>query len=364
MIKIGILGLGGIAQLSHLPMLLNLPDAFEIAAGYEPSPSVARAVAARYGVPKLYATAEELISAPEVQAVLVLTPDPMHALLAEKCIECGKHVLIEKPLAMNSRDIKKLVEAEAHNPGVVAMVGYMRRFAYPFLKARELLAADERPVRYVRFRDIILEGDYYVAQTTRTYSAHEYNDMPSGSGEALAKMKYAQHSAGLGETATEMQRNAYQMLLGLGCHTFSAVRELIGPPREVKSVLTSGNGTHFAALLQYDGFIGVYEMVNDQEFVQFDAAIEIFQGDRKLKIKYETPYIRFLPHSLEVTERPAGGEARTTVYGPNYGDAFQNELRAFYDCIVGKKSPKTSLADSLEDITLFETMAKMAVKEG
>ena len=35
-------------------------------------------------------------------------------------------------------------------------------------------------------------------------------------------MKYEQHSVGLGEDATEMQRNVYQMLLGLGCHSFSA----------------------------------------------------------------------------------------------------------------------------------------------
>lgn len=364
MVNIGILGLGGIAQLSHLPMLYNLPEEFTVVAGYDPSPSVSHNVAHRYNVPKLYDTSEALIADPNVQAVLVLTPDPMHATLAKACIEAGKHVLVEKPLAMNSDDIRMLVETQKAHPGVVAMVGYMRRFAYPFLKAKELLAADERPIQYLRFRDIILEGGYYVGQTTKTFSARKVGDMPAGSAEKMAEMKYAQHSVGLGQDATEMQRNAYQMLLGLGCHTFSAVRELVGLPKEVKSVLTSGNGTHFASLLQYDGFIGVYEMVNDQEVVQFDAAIEIYQGDRRLKIKYETPYIRFLPHSLVVDEHPAGGEARTTVYGPHYGDAFQSELAYFHECITQGKAPKTSLEDALEDITLFEQMAKMVTKEG
>jgi predicted dehydrogenase len=184
-------------------------------------------------------------------------------------------------------------------------------------------------------------------------------DLPAGAGEKLAAMKYEQHSAGLGADADERRRNAYQMLLGLGCHTFSAVRELVGLPKEIKSVLTSRNGTHFVSLLQYDGFIGTYEMINDQNVVQFDAAIEIFQGTRKLLIKYDTPYIRHLPYSLEVIES-AAGDTKTTLYGPDYHDAFETELRHFADCIVRGKKPKTSLADSLEDIELFQKMAKMA----
>ncbi len=153
------------------------------------------------------------------------------------------------------------------------------------------------------------------------------------------------------------------MLLGLGCHTFSAVRELIGAPLKIKSVLTSGNGTHFVSLLQYNGFIGTYEMINDQEVVQFDAAIEIFQGDRVMKIKYETPYIRWLPHSLEVIESTAA-DTKTTIYGPDYRDAFETELKHFHECITNGQKPKTSMSDSLEDISLFEQMVKMIDIEG
>ena len=179
--------------------------------------------------------------------------------------------------------------------------------------------------------------------------------------EKLAAMKREQHSAGIGAGANEVQRTAYQMFLGLGCHSFSAVRELIGLPKEINTVLGSKNGTHLVALLQYDGFIGTYEMINDQNVVQFDAAIEIFQGARKLLIKYDTPYIRHLPYSLEVTET-IDGNSKTTLYGPDYHDAFETELIYFADCINKRQKPKTSLADSLLDIELFEKMVRMMVE--
>jgi predicted dehydrogenase len=363
MIRVGILGAGTIAQVSHIPMRRNLAADFEIEAVYDLSPGLSALVQKKFNIPRVYDSAGALIASKNIDAVFVLVPDPMHCALALAAIEAGKHVFIEKPLAMNAADIRRLMDAEAKHPECTVMVGYMRRFASSFLKAKELLETDRRPVEYIRFRDIILEGRYFIGQTTNVIRAKNQSDYPQGAAEELARMKREQHSAGLGSDATEMQRNAYQMLLGLGCHTFSAVRELIGPPREVKTVLSSRNGTHFISLLQYDGFIGTYEMVNDQSVVQFDAAIEIFQGTRKLLIKYDTPYIRYLPYSLEVVES-TGENSKTTTCGPDYRDAFETELTYFASCIANKKKPKTSLADSLEDIELFQKMALMVQKEG
>ncbi len=363
MIRVGFIGVGGIAQLSHFPMMRDLPDMFSIEAIHDISPSLCATIAKKYNVPKVYDSADALVADRDIDAVLVLTSDPLHCEMALKAIEAGKHVLIEKPVCMNSADVRALMEAEARHPGVCVMVGYMRRFSNAFLKAKALLAADDRPVKYVRFRDIICEGGFYTGQTVRPMRSRGLSDMPAGSLEQLQQMKYAQHSIALGEDATEMQRNAYQMLLGLGCHSFAAVRELIGLPKEVKAILTSGNGTHFVSLLQYDGFIGTYEMVNDQDVVQFDASIEIYQGDRLISIKYDTPYLRYLPDALKVIESTKD-DTKTTLYGPDYHDPFKNELIHFHDCIANGAKPKTCLADSLEDITLFEQMAKMVVKEG
>lgn len=363
MIRVGLIGCGGIAQLAHIPMLRDLSDMYTIEGCYDLSPSLQETVAHRYNIPKVYTSEDDLVNDKDIDLVFVLTSDPLHCTMALKAIEAGKHVLVEKPLCMNSVDIERLIAAQKEHPGVKAMCGYMRRYSPAFLKMRELLENDNRPIQYIRFRDIIREGDFYIGQTWTPLRSRNLSDMPAGAFEQMKQMKYEQHSIGLGEDATDMQRNAYQMLLGLGCHTFAAVRELVGLPKEIKAVLTSGNGTHFVSLLQYNGFIGTYEMINDQDVVQFDAAIEVYQGDRLIRIKYDTPYLRYLPSTCEVIDSTKK-DTKTTLYGPDYHDPFKNQLIHLYDCIVNDKQPKSDFNDALQDIVLFEKMARMVVSEG
>ncbi|MEK9618267.1 MAG: gfo/Idh/MocA family oxidoreductase, partial [Deltaproteobacteria bacterium] len=104
-----------------------------------------------------------------------------------------------------------------------------------------------------------------------------------------------------------------------------------------------------------------YELVNNQEIVQFDATIEIYQRDRRLKINYETPYVRHQSSTLELSEY-AEGNAQTTIYGPDYKDPFVNEICEFHDCIAVSLKPKTSLQDSLEDLELFQKIIETLKK--
>ncbi len=191
MIRIGLIGAGAIAQLAHLPVLQNLWDKFEIAGITDVSPSFCDEVKKRYGIPRVYKSADEMLGDASVDAVFVLSPDPLHCDFTIKAIEAGKHVLVEKPLAMNSSDIRRMLAAESANPGVVVMVGYMRRFAQPFLKAKELLSQDNRPIKYVRFRDIILEGDFYIGQTRKLIDASGRNDIPNDMPN-LSKLQFDQ----------------------------------------------------------------------------------------------------------------------------------------------------------------------------
>ncbi|MFV0412607.1 MAG: Gfo/Idh/MocA family protein, partial [Oscillospiraceae bacterium] len=239
MVRVGLIGAGEIAQLAHLPVLRNLPGLFEITGITDVSLQMCRQVQQRFNIPTVFETPAQLIASPEVDAIMVLSSDPFHCEFALAALQAGKHVFVEKPLAMNVPDVEKLVEAQKRHPGQVGMVGFMRRYASPFLKAKEILQTSPLPIQYVRFRDIIREGDFYVRQTSSTVAAHQFADAPAGGKEQLAQMKHAQHSVALGQEAGAVQRSAYQMLLGLGCHSFSAVRELSGPPKKVVSVLTA-----------------------------------------------------------------------------------------------------------------------------
>jgi predicted dehydrogenase len=100
------------------------------------TPEKSQAVAERLGLPKGYATYADLLADPEVDAVHLTTPNRLHFEEARGALAAGKHVICEKPLAMNSAESAQLVEL-ARQSGLAAGVNYNIRF-YPLcLEARE-----------------------------------------------------------------------------------------------------------------------------------------------------------------------------------------------------------------------------------
>ena len=101
------------------------------------TPEEARGAADKLGLPKAYATLDELLADPAVQVVHITTPNRHHFSMASVALRAGKHVLCEKPLAMNSAESAALVEL-ARKTGLAAGVNYNVRF-YPLcLEARDM----------------------------------------------------------------------------------------------------------------------------------------------------------------------------------------------------------------------------------
>ena len=212
-VRVGLIGTGTVAQMMHLPILSDLHDLYRITAVSDVSPSVLSAIAEKYQA-KAYASPFDLCRADDVDAVFVLSPDQYHAEYAKAAIEAGKHVFVEKPVCLCPQELEELIALQKQHPDQICMVGYMRRFATGFLKCQELLAGDDRPIEYMRFRDIILEGDYFMGQARQPILAQ--NDIPA---EALAESRqrrYNQLCQALGADCTEQQRVTYTMLAGLG----------------------------------------------------------------------------------------------------------------------------------------------------
>ena len=89
----------------------------------------------------------------------------------------------------------------------------------------------------MRFRDIILEGDFFMGQTRLPYLCSDIPDEAKVDGSARRKEQLIR---ALGPDSTEQQRITYVMLTGLGSHTLSAVRELVGLPVEIEGVAVAG----------------------------------------------------------------------------------------------------------------------------
>ena len=99
-LKVGVIGLGEVAQVVHLPVLAALPQLFEVESACDISPALVLQVGDRFGIPRRYAEPAELIAAGGIDAVLVLNSDEYHAECVIDALDHGLHVLVEKPMCL------------------------------------------------------------------------------------------------------------------------------------------------------------------------------------------------------------------------------------------------------------------------
>lgn len=128
LIKVGIIGCGGIANSKHMPSLAKVNDC-EMVAFCDIVPEKAEAAAKKFGTAdaKFYTDYKELLADPEIEVVHVCTPNRSHSIITVDALHAGKHVMCEKPMAINSVEAKKMVDA-AKETGKKLSIGYQSRF--------------------------------------------------------------------------------------------------------------------------------------------------------------------------------------------------------------------------------------------
>lgn len=345
-LKTGIIGLGEVAQIIHLPILESLNQQFEIAALCDVSPGLLRWAGEKYRVQNLYSDASELALQNDLDAVLVLNSSEFHAQCAIAAIEQGKHVLIEKPMALTMSDAEAVIAAK-NNAKVQVMVGYMRRFAPAFTQAIEEIQTLGK-IQYVNIRDIIGPNRFFIDQTSKV---HRFDDVPDSAKENRNTLSQQMMDEAVGDVPQAI-KNVYTMLCGLGCHDLSAMRELIGMPRRVVSAVQWNNGRFLVVVFEYDGFYATFEIGGDAQG-RFGAHMEVLGQTKQLKLQYNTPYIRHLPTMLSIGETHQDA-FQETVVRPTFKDSYTFELEYFYDLITKGGNAKTSPEDYTEDLKLFQ----------
>jgi predicted dehydrogenase len=102
----------------------------------------ARRLAERFSIPRVTTSWEELVHDPEIEAVVIGTPNAFHAPQAVSCLRAGKHVLVEKPMARTVAEADEMVQA-ARGSGSSLMVAHCWRFRDEVRSLRERIAAGE-----------------------------------------------------------------------------------------------------------------------------------------------------------------------------------------------------------------------------
>ena len=140
-VKWGILSVAKHYTLRCQIPLRSCPEVEILALGSR-DPARAKDAAAKMGIPRAYGSYEEVLADKEVEAVYIPLPNHLHAEWVKKAADAGKHILCEKPFAMNAAETEEAIRY-AQKKGVLIMEAFMYRFHPQWKRVKELLEAGE-----------------------------------------------------------------------------------------------------------------------------------------------------------------------------------------------------------------------------
>jgi predicted dehydrogenase len=134
-LKLGIIGFGRIAA-AHAGAIMDLHDSVELTAVATRQSDKAKYITEKFGAKKNYSDYHELLNDREIDAVIVCLPNYLHHPVCIDVAKAQKHILVEKPIAMNVMETDDIIKAAQEN-GISLMVAQSRRFSDAMMKIRE-----------------------------------------------------------------------------------------------------------------------------------------------------------------------------------------------------------------------------------
>ena len=141
---LGVIGAGNFSKMTLMPALSKTPARLAYIADLDPA--AARHVAKKFGVEKATTDYKVMLADPDVNAVIIPVRHHLHARLVIEALQAGKHVFVEKPLAMNVQEVAQVLAAAAEKPDRMITVGFNRRFSPHAVKMKQLLAERSGPL--------------------------------------------------------------------------------------------------------------------------------------------------------------------------------------------------------------------------
>ena len=349
LLRIGIVGCGGVTQIVRLPTLYQLNNLFEVTAICDVSRQVLAGVGDAWNIATRTTSYQDLLSLDSIEAVLIANPSPYHAEITIAAMGASKHVLVEKPMCMNLAENDAII-AEQKRTGKIVHVGTMRRYAPAFVKACRIVK-DMKVIRLAQVHDIIGRNSLVIEPTSNVIKG---NDTPESITESMRQLHEGQIREAIGDVPGTI-KTAYELMLGLSTHDTSAMREMLGMPKKVLHASQRYGGRTITATFDYGDYVCQFTTGSDN-IPRFDTYLQVFGDDRVVRVDYDTPFVRNLPIRLTVTETTDGVNTTQRVTHPGWGDAFTEEWRAFHDSVMSGQPAKASPQDFRHDMLLFREM--------
>jgi predicted dehydrogenase len=349
-IRVGVVGCGVIAQVMHLPHLVELEDRFALAAVCDISEDVASECARRFGAAKSFTSWEAMLAEP-LDAVLVLTSGS-HAPIAVAAAQAGVHVFVEKPMCLNLDEGLEMTQA-AERAGVRLMVGTMKRYDPAYERMLEVLP-DAGELRLVRVTTLESPFEPYI----EGYAVTAPGGAPP---ELLAQLRREDEQRlelALPGADAETLFCYRWMLLDNLVHELNALRGALGEPREVKYAELGRRVVNIS--IAFETVDCHLSWVDLPGMARYRQELAFYGLDARVTLTLPSPYLRGMPTELAIEGGEAGAShAWRTVETVSYVEAFKRELIEFHQAIVEGRPARTDGLDGLHDVALCHAIARV-----
>jgi predicted dehydrogenase len=327
-VRVGVLGTGAIVREFHLPALAVNARARSVALA-NLRPHSLEALSRQYAIGKTYTDFERMAEDPEIDAVINALPNHLHAPVTVTMLRAGKHVLCEKPMAMNLDEARAMIEATQNGPSRL-MIGYVWRCDSQMRSLRDSIAAGE------------------IGKVLRAKG----HSIVGAGGPPSDGWRVRLETAGGGALAD------------VGSHTIDGISFLFHDRIRPVQVWTK-TGTYFRPIEVEDTATVVIEydsgMVAEIEAGWFHACAENPHGTIELFGTHG--YARTLPLLVK-----AGGQPGACVWTSSFSSQsdhitmpmYAAQIDRFLDCIVGGSDPPCDGHQGLRDMITLEAAYRSA----
>ena len=362
-LNIGVIGCGGIAQMMHLPFIVDHPEMFNLVGICDASPATLDVVGRRFHVPHQCPDPAELVSLP-IDAVLVLTSG-IHSDQVITALRAGKHVFSEKPLAFSPQEALA-VQAEVDRANVTLMVGYMKRYDPAYRQARTLVAG----LQDLRFAQInVWHPDDSSYRTHHVvYPPPVAREAPNQSGRAA----WVEAAATTGATALRIDeaigtgtplelRMAYFLMCDSLIHQVSAMRGILGEPEQVISTVVWRGVQGITSTFRFPrDLLCTLTWVSLPALKRYQEAYVFLSSEARVSLEFPSPYLRHFPTHLSLQGMDGDQPWEKTIV-TSYREAFHEELRHFHHCVTSGAAPETGIDEAIRDANTLVAMARAYV---
>ena len=285
--------------------------------------AAARDFAEQWGIPDHYGSYQALLEDERIDAVYIPLPNNMHKEWTIRAAEAGKHVLCEKPLALNASECEAMERAAADN-GVKLMEAFMYRF-HP---------------RSGRVVEMVREGVVGELKTIR--SAFTFR-------------------LGGSDNIRWMSEFGGGALMDVGCYCVNVSRTIVGEePVEVQATASraaTGVDDHLVGILRFaNGVVAHFDCALTMERCEF---YEVAGTDAYLRVP-----AAFLPGTADAHIEEQRGRADTVVHTIDGVDEYQLMVEHFADCVLDDEQPRYPASEAARNMRVIEALYESAGMNG